>query len=269
MPKRLTFWAYFVGGAIQCRILISTHVAKMFDYYVTTGDIAYIQPFLNDVNKAYDAASQLVQSTDAAAIKQMRDNTLASVKKMARDYLKNSNSLKIAYDSGYAQAAVFLLIFGPGKITKGMKAVGKAVDGVTGVAKDAKKIDNEKKDDKGSKGSDAGKAIPKKLFSKLPNYVKDAYSKYNTNGWNGNYAGQTAGTKAGGTYKNLDGPLPNVDAKGTPITYKEFDVNNKLPDASRDAERFVVGSDGSIYYTDSHYGDKASPSGLDKFIKIE
>ena len=50
---------------------------------------------------------------------------------------------------------------------------------------------------------------------------------------------------------------------------KEFDVNSRIPDSRRDKERFVVGSDGSIYYTDSHYGDAISPTGLPNFIKIK
>lgn len=40
---------------------------------------------------------------------------------------------------------------------------------------------------------------------------------------------------------------------GTPITYREHDVNNKNPGSARDAQRFVTGSDGSVYYTDDHY----------------
>jgi guanyl-specific ribonuclease Sa len=47
--------------------------------------------------------------------------------------------------------------------------------------------------------------------------------------------------------------LQEVNAEGNAITYREFDVNNKLPDATRDAQRFLKGSDGSTYYTDDHY----------------
>ena len=50
---------------------------------------------------------------------------------------------------------------------------------------------------------------------------------------------------------------------------KEFDVNNRIPGMDRDAERFVVGSDGSIYYTDSHYGDEESPRGFPPFVRIK
>ncbi|MBP3800977.1 MAG: hypothetical protein J6I85_02945 [Clostridia bacterium] len=72
--------------------------------------------------------------------------------------------------------------------------------------------------------------------------MQDSYNKYNNTGWEGNVSGQTPVTKAGGKYYNLDGKLPEVDVDGTKITYKEFDVNNKVVGMSRDSERFVVGS---------------------------
>ncbi len=102
----------------------------------------------------------------------------------------------------------------------------------------------------------------------LPDHVQSSYKKYDKNGWKGNVAGYTQGTKAGAKYENSNGALPTTDANGKPITYKEFDVNNKQPGARRDAERFVVGSDGSIYYTDSHYGEAVSPTGLPAFVKV-
>jgi|GEM_PF-3039710 len=37
----------------------------------------------------------------------------------------------------------------------------------------------------------------------------------------------------------------------------------------RDTYRFVKGSDGSVYYTDSHYGQAISPSGSSYFIKVK
>jgi hypothetical protein len=105
-------------------------------------------------------------------------------------------------------------------------------------------------------------------INNLASNVQNSYNQYEKSGWKGNVAGQSAGTKAGGTYKNSNGALPMTDANGKPITYQEFDVNNKLPGANRDAERFVKGSDGSIYYTDSHYGDIPSPTGLPAFVKV-
>ncbi len=55
---------------------------------------------------------------------------------------------------------------------------------------------------------------------------------------------------------------------GNPITCREWDINNKQPGAHKDGERFVTGIDDSIYYTDSHYGDENSLSGLLPFVKI-
>jgi len=93
----------------------------------------------------------------------------------------------------------------------------------------------------------------------LPANVQNAYILYTEDGWNGAVDGQTDGTKAGGKWGNYDDQLPMTDENGDTITYKEFDVNNKIEDMTRDAERFVVGSDGRVYYTEDHY---------DTFIEI-
>ena len=87
----------------------------------------------------------------------------------------------------------------------------------------------------------------------LPSNAKAAYDKYNSAGWKGAVSGQTPGTAAGSKYKNIDGKLPIKTIDGKDITYREFDVNNRLPNLPRDKERFVVGSDGSVYYTNDHY----------------
>ncbi|MDA3846196.1 MAG: hypothetical protein PF505_06595, partial [Vallitaleaceae bacterium] len=93
----------------------------------------------------------------------------------------------------------------------------------------------------------------------LPSYVILSYEKYDADGWNSNVDGQTDGTKAGGKWSNYDDQLPLYDVNGSELTYKEFDVNNKVEGQSRDAQRFVVGSDHSVYYTIDHY---------DSFVKI-
>lgn len=99
----------------------------------------------------------------------------------------------------------------------------------------------------------AGNAIKEGSLDSLPDNAQNMYNKYDKSGWKGSVSGQTPGTAAGSKYLNKDGLLPKVDADGNAITYKEFDVNNKLPDSTRDAQRFVKGSDGSVYYTDDHY----------------
>ena len=72
----------------------------------------------------------------------------------------------------------------------------------------------------------------------------------------------------GRAYLNSNKKLPDIDANGNYISYREFDVNNKISGVARDGERFIVGSDGSIYYTDSHYGEGISINNLPDFIKL-
>ncbi|WP_289142940.1 ribonuclease domain-containing protein [uncultured Brevibacillus sp.] len=100
-----------------------------------------------------------------------------------------------------------------------------------------------------------GTVIKESSLNSLPQNAQAMYTKYSANGWKGNVSGQTPGTAAGAKYFNKNGTLPPVDSAGNPITYKEFDVNNKLPNQTRDKERFVVGSNGSVYYTNDHYID--------------
>lgn len=95
--------------------------------------------------------------------------------------------------------------------------------------------------------------IPKVPFDDLPDNVKKAYIEYEKVGWKGNYKGQTDRTHAGGNFKNIPPKLPESSPYGESISYREYDVNDKIPGKPRDAERFVRGSDGSIYYTDDHY----------------
>lgn len=95
--------------------------------------------------------------------------------------------------------------------------------------------------------------IRKGNLDDLPDNALEMFGKYDKAGWKGTVPGQTPGTAAGSKYLNKDGKLPTIDSTGNSMTYKEFDVNNKLPNANRDAQRFLKGSDGSIYYTDDHY----------------
>lgn len=100
-------------------------------------------------------------------------------------------------------------------------------------------------------------------YADLPDYVKAAYDRYERNGWKGNFPGQSSGTKAGKNYRNngLQGEmLPAINSDGNEITYREFDVNNKIEGQERDGERFVKGSDGWVYYTNNHY---------ETFLRIE
>ena len=65
------------------------------------------------------------------------------------------------------------------------------------------------------------------------------------------------GYKGGRTFSN-DGReggqvLPQRDASGNPITYKEYDVNPNIQGQNRGSERVIIGSNGKSYYTNTHY----------------
>ena len=102
-------------------------------------------------------------------------------------------------------------------------------------------------------------AATAKRADELPENVQDSLKNYEGNDWNGK-SDKTSGTKDGGSFRNDEGKLPKQDAYGNDIQYRECDVNNKQTVQSRDAERFVTGSDGTVYYTDDHY---------ETFIKVE
>lgn len=62
-----------------------------------------------------------------------------------------------------------------------------------------------------------------------------------------------AGYEGGRTFGNFEKQLPQNDAQGRRLKYREWDVNPLRPGVNRGAERLVTGSDGSAYYTDDHY----------------
>ena len=61
------------------------------------------------------------------------------------------------------------------------------------------------------------------------------------------------GHEGGRDFHNAEGHLPRRDDRGRTITYREWDVNPKIPGVNRGPERLVTGSDGSAYYTPDHY----------------
>lgn len=62
-----------------------------------------------------------------------------------------------------------------------------------------------------------------------------------------------SGTKGGTTWTDKEGTLPRTGADGRTVRYTEWDVNEKQPGHSRDAERIVTGDDGTAWYTGDHY----------------
>ena len=129
------------------------------------------------------------------------------------------------------------------------------------VDKNRKKIEDKIKSiSEGTGGSkDKDKSVKEGNVEDLPDNAKDSYKDYENNDWKGK-SNKTSGTKDNKTFKNNEGKLPKNDGKGNDITYKEHDINNKVTGKGRDAERFVTGSDGSVYYTNDHY---------DTFTKIK
>jgi len=97
-----------------------------------------------------------------------------------------------------------------------------------------------------------GSNIPFRNISDLPQNVQAAFLRYDNHGWRGVPPGMQS-VRAGKVYDNRDRLLPTVDRRANPITYREFDINRQIPGSGRDAQRFVVGSDGSIFVTYDHY----------------
>lgn len=61
------------------------------------------------------------------------------------------------------------------------------------------------------------------------------------------------GPPSGETWHNRAGQLAPVDQTGTPITYREWDVDPEQESPDRDADRIVTGSDRSAWYSGDHY----------------
>lgn len=61
------------------------------------------------------------------------------------------------------------------------------------------------------------------------------------------------GYVGGRHFGNFEKRLPQNDASGRRIHYREWDVNPLQPGVNRGPERLVTGSDGSAYYTRDHY----------------
>lgn len=61
------------------------------------------------------------------------------------------------------------------------------------------------------------------------------------------------GYEGGRHFGNFEKRLPEKDAKGKAIKYREWDVNPLKKGVNRGPERLVTGSNGSAYYSDDHY----------------
>ena len=100
------------------------------------------------------------------------------------------------------------------------------------------------------------KNISSAEISEMPQDVQESYQRYKEAGWpqTPRLPGQSSGTFADKPWQNRNGDLPTQKSDGVPITYREHDVHDKVTGQNRDGCRFVTGSDGSVYYTNDHYG---------------
>jgi ribonuclease T1 len=61
------------------------------------------------------------------------------------------------------------------------------------------------------------------------------------------------GYEGGRHFGNYERRLPERNAAGEKIEYREWDVNPKVPGKNRGPQRLVTGSDGRAWYTADHY----------------
>ncbi len=81
--------------------------------------------------------------------------------------------------------------------------------------------------------------------SELSEGAASSLNSLEAKGWKVNRPGVANGK----SYSNNNDILP------TNTNYKEFDVNSNNIRPNRDQERFILGDNGSIYYTNNHFGD--------------
>ncbi|MEP7323369.1 MAG: ribonuclease domain-containing protein [Saprospiraceae bacterium] len=91
------------------------------------------------------------------------------------------------------------------------------------------------------------KPIPTIAGSKIPQKVRDilSYIKAHHRAPDGNVGGRV--------FSNREKLLPIQDEQHHVITYQEWDVNPKIQNQNRDAERIITGSNGRSWYSDDHY----------------
>lgn len=98
-----------------------------------------------------------------------------------------------------------------------------------------------------SKTDSQGKTGPSKSAAGVPTHAMDVLSFVRDHGQ------APDGFVGGRTFQNREKQLPQKTAAGQKISYREWDVHEKIPGQNRGAERLVTGSDGSAWYTKDHY----------------
>ena len=102
----------------------------------------------------------------------------------------------------------------------------------------------DKKKESSSSNTSATNDIKTIKKGELPKNAQKGLAEWEKNGFK---EGTRRNVKGGGKWDNKNGDLP------TNTTYKEYDLGPKTG-KTRGPERFVRGEDGSLYYTNNHYG---------------
>ncbi|WP_438453231.1 RHS repeat-associated core domain-containing protein, partial [Streptomyces asiaticus] len=103
--------------------------------------------------------------------------------------------------------------------------------------------------------SKLGGWIPKEVPDEAMESINDV-KKYgrDATGWGAQWHGPNLTTEPfSNSGKNGAYRLPTHDASGNPITYREYGAPASSANPKPGGERTVWGSDGSIYYTPTHY----------------
>lgn len=93
--------------------------------------------------------------------------------------------------------------------------------------------------------------VPSNVLTDAQAAAKAIKSGTRPAGWTG---------KWGDPHGNKEGNLPRTDAFGNPITYREYYLPKNPGETTKwGGNRLVVGSDGSVYVTTTHYGQSGNP----------
>ncbi len=104
------------------------------------------------------------------------------------------------------------------------------------------------------------------IRSALQTEVRSSLELYELNNWSN--AGRSSGTHVGAEWFNKIDSNTGKNYLPNTTTYKEYDVYDKIEGQNRGPHRFVKGEDGSIYFTDNHYGDP-TVNNSPPFVKVD
>jgi guanyl-specific ribonuclease Sa len=101
------------------------------------------------------------------------------------------------------------------------------------------------------KGSAFATSLSPNSKTVIPNKVFEVINSIKPNG--APPAGYRGGTRYANDGRGSGQVLPQTDANGQPVTYKEYDVNPYQRGINRGVERVVIANTGEAYYTNDHY----------------